>query len=327
MHSMMSFVRRPKFESPDCGTAAYHIVVPSAETSLEIATSFGGGRTRADAVTALFIGPLTISALMTRVVRADSSTADVAATGCAPLVVTLTASMINEWSALFADTLFDRSKLLRQPIVMSASTLLLAQRLRLRLAGRRQPASSPFLCIHADDDETTPLLNELFSDFLAVDPASLFRRSSSRRTLVDRAREVLAGCPGSSHRLTDLAEGLGVSVFHFARLFRAETTLSVHQYLLRLRMARALQRLSCSEVDLSRLALEIGFSSHSHFSATFHKQFGASPAQVRNLFKRSAFSAWPASGDTARCDKRRDHRAAASRPTRSPHVRRRRGAE
>jgi AraC-like DNA-binding protein len=291
MYPWMSIVRGPRPEPPARTVAAYHVVLPPADASLEIATVSDGSRTTADPVSALFVGPLTIGGLMSRARVVDRSiddaTANAACTGCCPLVITLAAPMLNSWSSLLGDGLIDRPRVLRQTIVMSASTLLLAHRLRLQLAGCARPASSSFISIDGDYDRATPFLDELFGDFLAVDPTLLFRRGSSRRrALVDRARRVLAGSPGSSHRLTDLAETLGVSAFHFARVFRAETTLSVHQYLLRLRMARALQRLTSSDVDLSRLALEIGFSSHSHFSAMFHKQFGTSPAQVRNSLER-----------------------------------------
>jgi AraC family transcriptional regulator len=72
-----------------------------------------------------------------------------------------------------------------------------------------------------------------------------------------------------------------VSPFHLAHLFRDDTGLSVHQYLLRLRMALALRRLGDDETSLSRLALDLGFSSHSHFTACFRRQFNASPAEIR----------------------------------------------
>jgi AraC-like DNA-binding protein len=122
-----------------------------------------------------------------------------------------------------------------------------------------------------------------------------------RRSLVDRTRRRLAEAPGSPHPLPELAEWLGVSAFHFARVFRAETGLSVHQYLLRLRMAGALRQLSCYKTDLSRLALELGFSSHSHFTATFRKEFGVNPAHVRSLLDRerrcagTRYLPWPVS--------------------------------
>jgi AraC family transcriptional regulator len=103
-----------------------------------------------------------------------------------------------------------------------------------------------------------------------------------RAALVNRARQLLAASPGSPHRLSDLADTLGISPFYFARVFRAETGISVHQYLLHLRMASAYSQLSRGNADISRLALDLGFSSHSHFTARFRKEFGKSPVQVRS---------------------------------------------
>ena len=87
--------------------------------------------------------------------------------------------------------------------------------------------------------------------------------------------------PSAPHRIQDVAAEFGVSPFHLSRVFRAETGVSVHQYLLRIRMKEALSRLQAGEPLLSRLALDLGFSSHSHFTETFRRHFGESPAQVR----------------------------------------------
>ncbi|HJQ39538.1 MAG TPA: helix-turn-helix transcriptional regulator, partial [Thermoanaerobaculia bacterium] len=87
--------------------------------------------------------------------------------------------------------------------------------------------------------------------------------------------------PSAAHRIHDIAAECGVSPFHLARVFKAETGISVHQYLLRIRMEQALSRLRDGETQLSRLALDLGFSSHSHFSTSFRRHFGESPAGVR----------------------------------------------
>jgi AraC-like DNA-binding protein len=52
---------------------------------------------------------------------------------------------------------------------------------------------------------------------------------------------------------------------------------------LRLRLARALDLLATYDY-LSTLSMELGFSSHSHFSAAFRQAYGCTPAQ----FQRSA---------------------------------------
>jgi AraC family transcriptional regulator len=71
------------------------------------------------------------------------------------------------------------------------------------------------------------------------------------------------------------------SPFHLARQFRAVTGESVSRYLLRLRLGLALDRLAAGETELGRLAVELGFAHHSHFSARFRSVFGTTPRQVR----------------------------------------------
>src|SRR6185437_8310287 len=105
--------------------------------------------------------------------------------------------------------------------------------------------------------------------------------SSRRRALAAAARTRIDAAPGAPNRIRDLAIALGVSPFHLAHVFRAESGLSIHQYVLRVRMRAAVSRLEAGEANISRLALDLGFSSHSHFTAAFQRYVGASPAAVR----------------------------------------------
>ena len=70
--------------------------------------------------------------------------------------------------------------------------------------------------------------------------------------------------------------------FHLARVFRAETGFTLAGYRQALRLRAALERLPGNDRDLSALALELGFSSHSHFTATFTREFGVPPSAVKD---------------------------------------------
>jgi len=101
----------------------------------------------------------------------------------------------------------------------------------------------------------------------------------------DRVQEVrgfLAAAPGRRWRLGDVARLVHGSPFHLARQFRAITGESVASYLLRLRVALALERLAQGETDLSVMAADLGFATHSHFSARFRSVLGVSPSWVRD---------------------------------------------
>ena len=81
-------------------------------------------------------------------------------------------------------------------------------------------------------------------------------------------------------RLADVARAAGCSVWHVAKQFKQATGSSIHAALVRLRLRNALEALRQGE-DLSRLALAAGFSSHSHFTAAFHAEFGVAPRAAR----------------------------------------------
>lgn len=100
---------------------------------------------------------------------------------------------------------------------------------------------------------------------------------------VDRARALLASDPARSWRLAALAREVDCSPFHLARQFRSITGETIARYLLRLRLAIALERLAQGEDDLARLARELGFAHHSHFSARFRDIFGLTPSAARSF--------------------------------------------
>jgi AraC family transcriptional regulator len=81
--------------------------------------------------------------------------------------------------------------------------------------------------------------------------------------------------------LSQVARAVHLSPYHLCRLFKRETGAAVHQYQNRLRLRAALDSLSDSCQDLTRLALDVGYFDLSHFSNSFRQEFGISPSQFR----------------------------------------------
>ncbi len=98
---------------------------------------------------------------------------------------------------------------------------------------------------------------------------------------VERAREYVASDPGRDDTLIEIARAAHCSPYHLARLFRRHTGRSLHRYRTQLRMSLALDRLQRGERDLNTLAADLGYASHSHFTATFRHTFGVVPNQMR----------------------------------------------
>jgi len=115
------------------------------------------------------------------------------------------------------------------------------------------------------------------------------RRNGTDADHADRteaAKRYLAGKLGDRVTLDEVARAVHASPFHLARVFRQRTGMPVHRYLTRLRLRAALDRLADGANDLTALALELGFSSHSHFADAFRREFGRPPSAVRRAAGR-----------------------------------------
>ncbi|MEO8430985.1 MAG: AraC family transcriptional regulator [Acidobacteriota bacterium] len=107
------------------------------------------------------------------------------------------------------------------------------------------------------------------------------RSRRSDRDLADAARAELARSFRRPAGLADVAASLGVSVFRLCRVFRRETGSTLHAVRDRLRLASSLERLRQPGRDLTDVALDLGYSSHSHFTAAFRREFGVTPSRFR----------------------------------------------
>lgn len=116
------------------------------------------------------------------------------------------------------------------------------------------------------------------------EPAPMARhpRATVRaRVRVERVKQLVGVDPARRWTLDALASAANVSPYHLAREFKARVGLSVYEYVLRARLAAALPRLLDSPEDLDTIALDAGFSSHSHFTAQFRARFGTTPHALR----------------------------------------------
>jgi AraC-like DNA-binding protein len=117
----------------------------------------------------------------------------------------------------------------------------------------------------------------------ALDDVGASRRPSrSTQRLIARTKAFLEAELTRSIRLVDIGRAVGASPVYLTHVFRCSEGVPLHQYLTQLRLARALAELPYTD-DLTKLALDVGFSSHSHFSAKFRRAFGTTPSQFRLL--------------------------------------------
>lgn len=144
----------------------------------------------------------------------------------------------------------------------------------------------------------TDTLDQLYVDGLcAAVLARLIGRfsssSSSRNVTVGglspyrlkRVREYIDHRLEKPITLNELAKVADLSQMHFASQFRIAIGVTPHVYLLNRRIERAKDLLVNTRSSMLEIALAVGFTTHSHFSTTFRRSVGVSPANWRRLQK------------------------------------------
>jgi AraC family transcriptional regulator len=105
--------------------------------------------------------------------------------------------------------------------------------------------------------------------------------SAHRIRQLGRVMEAITLEPERKWTLAALANLACVSPFHLAHMFRAEVGAPLYAFVLRTRLAKALEAVLDDDADLSAIAYDTGFASHSHFTSRFRAMFGTTPLALR----------------------------------------------
>jgi AraC family transcriptional regulator len=120
---------------------------------------------------------------------------------------------------------------------------------------------------------------------------SAWRNESQAERQIERVKEAISVAPGHKWTLAALAELAGMTPFHLAHVFRRGVAESVYRYVLRARLARALEAVLGGDGGLTEIAFDAGFTSHSHFTARFRALFGVTPHELRRVARRASLPA------------------------------------
>lgn len=118
----------------------------------------------------------------------------------------------------------------------------------------------------------------------AIPPPSQGLTERQRQRLLEFIREHLS----EPLSLDTLAQQVGFSPYHFARVFRQTMGASPHQFVLRQRLERAQQLLEQTELPLVQVAAACGFADQSHLTQVFTQQVGCTPRAYRRGGTRGA---------------------------------------
>ena len=94
--------------------------------------------------------------------------------------------------------------------------------------------------------------------------------------VVDYIRDGLA----NNLLIADVAAIVGMSTTHFKSMFKRSVGIPVHQYIIKLRVERAIALLSSGRPRLIDVAQLSGFSDQSHMSRCMRRTVGRTPTQI-----------------------------------------------
>lgn len=190
-------------------------------------------------------------------------------------------------------------------------TLRIAPDLLAELAGEKIEWDFRASCDIADDQLSfglTRIANELMSPSLAsdalvealcravvIDLARFVKRATAPRQkraglsafhlrrISDYIESAEGFCPTAQH----LGELLDMSSRHLARLFKATTGQTIHEYITDVRLRKAMTLLAETDCSAKELAHKVGFSTPAGFTAAFRGATGQTPRQFRTAHRQS----------------------------------------
>jgi AraC family transcriptional regulator len=158
----------------------------------------------------------------------------------------------------------------RDPQIESLGMLLLAELKQENLGGKLYIESlANVLAVH------------LLRQYSATEPRIFVHKGGLPEYQVRQVLDYIDAHLHQDIKLADLALLLNMSQFHFIYLFKQAIGTSPYQYLLQQRVERAKLLLKQSDQTILDIALECGFSSHSHLSKRFRQLTGITPKAYR----------------------------------------------
>jgi len=124
-------------------------------------------------------------------------------------------------------------------------------------------------------------LKSVRSNGSPVRPQAQVRRTRA----LERIKEAVALAPARKWNVARLAEVANLSPFHLCHVFRDAVGTSIYDYVLHERLAQTLDAVLDRGDDLTTIALDAGFTSHSHFTARFRNFFGCTPGALRRTLR------------------------------------------
>jgi AraC family transcriptional regulator len=138
-----------------------------------------------------------------------------------------------------------------------------------------------------DGDEASPLAIEGIALELMAEASRSQKSRSDKRPprWLDKARDFLHAQFAENFSLEDISNAVGVHPVYLAREFRRHFCCTMSEYVRRLRVEHACRELAATDAPIVEIACETGFYDQSHFTRTFKRCTGLTPAEFRSAFR------------------------------------------
>lgn len=131
------------------------------------------------------------------------------------------------------------------------------------------------------EEHSLALIRRVVAEAACAGDVRVRSQSARRVAAVDKARSYILSRYREALSLSTIAAVSGVAPSTLCETFPCVVGMPVWRYVQRLRLQDAALALGEGVADLSRLAFDLGFSSHSHFAQAFRAHFGTTPSQFR----------------------------------------------
>ncbi len=131
------------------------------------------------------------------------------------------------------------------------------------------------------DSMATALSAHLLQHYSAPKHSLQNYRGGLPRHKLQRVTEYIIDHLAEDLLLGTMAQEVGMSRYHFARLFKQSTGLSPYQYVIHCRIERAKMLLLQNKLKISEVASIVGFADQSQFTRHFKRILGVTPKEIR----------------------------------------------
>ncbi len=106
-------------------------------------------------------------------------------------------------------------------------------------------------------------------------------REDSQTSIARTIQEYVDEHLSDNIRKEDLADLMHLNEDYLTRIFKKETGMSIKAYIIKQKMNAARELLQSTSLSVSSVAIQLGYNNFSHFSASYKKEFGITPAEEK----------------------------------------------